>query len=247
LTPTCESRGKFLTSLAGFSLSWDKRDDPIDTTRGWRVGTSVSFAGLGGDVNYYRTEFNSAYYQPLIAGLIGALKFRSGYIDGYAGDNVRLSDRFFEGASSFRGFEVAGVGPRFLPTTAVTDENGQIQGTQAIGGKIYAIGSAEILIPLPLPKSYGIRAALFSDFGTVGLVDDATKTLNDNLAFFVDPDRDGLFSKPVQDDLALRVSAGVSVSWDSPFGPVKFDFAEVFIKEDYDQTEGFRFSAGTSF
>ena len=52
---------------------------------------------------------------------------------------------------------------------------------------------------------------------------------------------------PVQDDFSLRVSAGVSVSWDSPFGPVRFDLARVIRKEEYDQTEGFRFSAGTNF
>jgi len=105
-----------------------------------------------------------------------------------------------------------------------------------------------ILLPLPLPREYGIRAALFSDFGTVGGVDPATKALNANPDFYLDIDGDGIAEfAPIQDDLSLRVTAGVTVSWDSPFGPVRFDFAEILIKEDYDQTEGFRFSAGTSF
>ncbi|WDI31038.1 outer membrane protein assembly factor BamA [Hyphococcus flavus] len=245
LTPTCESRGDFLTSLVGFSLNLDTRNDPITPTRGWRAGATVSVAGLGGDVNYYQTELNGAYYKPLFAGFVGALKGRAGYIDGYAGDDVRLSDRFFEGASTFRGFEVAGVGPRYL--TRFDANRGQPVG-QSIGAKAYAIGSAEILLPLPLPDEYGIRAALFSDFGTVGLVDDSTKSLNSNMDFFVDSDGDSIPDlAPIQDDLSLRVSAGVTVSWDSPFGPVRFDFAEVLIKEEYDETEGFRFSAGTSF
>lgn len=244
LTPTCESKGEFLTSLVGYSLSFDKRDDPIDPTRGWRAGFTQSLAGVGGDVNYWQTEFTGAYYHRLFRGFIGALKMRAGYIDGYAGDDVRLSDRFFEGASTFRGFEVAGVGPRFL-SPQVTRNGRPI--SQAIGAKIHAIGSAEILLPLPLPKEYGIRAALFTDFGTVGLVDDSTKAINEDLAFWVDPDGDGIFSKPVQDDLAIRATAGVSISWDSPFGPVRFDIAEAIRKEFYDRTEGFRFSAGTSF
>lgn len=246
LTPTCESQGKFLTSLVGYSISFDKRDDPIDTTRGWRASFSQSVAGLGGDVNYWRNEFNGAYYHPLIGKFVGALKMRAGYVDGYAGDTVRLSDRFFEGASTFRGFEVAGVGPRYIQRGAGLNSDGQII-SQSIGGKIYAIGSAEVLLPLPLPKEYGIRTSAFVDFGTVGMVDEETKALNENLAFWVDPERDGVFIKPVQDDLSLRMSAGVTVSWDSPFGPVRFDFANVFIKEDYDRTESFRFSAGTSF
>lgn len=243
LTPTCESRGNFLTSLVGASLSFDHRDDPITPRKGWRAGGSVGIAGLGGDVNYYQTELTGAFYHPIIGNFIGALKGRAGYIDGYGGDGVRLSDRFFEGASTFRGFEVAGVGPRFLTTI----QNAQPVG-QSIGAKMYAIGSAEILLPLPLPREYGIRAALFSDFGTVGGVDPATKALNANPDFYLDIDGDGIAEfAPIQDDLSLRVTAGVTVSWDSPFGPVRFDFAEILIKEEYDRTEGFRFSAGTSF
>ena len=255
ITPTCESEGKFITSLLGASLSFDKRDDPIDPTRGWRGSISTSFAGLGGDVNFYRAQVNGAYYKSLFAGFVGALKFNGGYIDGYGGDDVRLSDRFFQGAASFRGFDVAGIGPRFLDGGGL-NQDGDLAG-QALGGKASAIASAEILLPLPLPKEYGIRAALFTDVGTVGLVDDNTKALNQDVNFFVNPETGNLCSVdfnpdlgcivPVQDDLSIRLSAGVSISWDSPFGPVRFDIAEVFRKEDYDRTIGFRFSAGTSF
>ncbi|MEM6538348.1 MAG: outer membrane protein assembly factor BamA [Pseudomonadota bacterium] len=244
---SCSSRGQFLTSLLGYGVSFDTRDNPIDPTRGWQLSISQGFAGLGGDVNYLRTEGLAAAYKRLFGNFVLRTRFRGGFIGGYAGDDVRVQDRFFEGASTFRGFEVAGVGPRFISDQAFIDRNGQLQGTQAIGAKLYAIGTAEIRIPLPLPPEYGIRAAIFSDFGTVGLVDERDKTINDNIDLFVDPDGDGIFIAPVQDDLSIRISAGVSVSWDSPFGPVRFDIAEVFQKEEYDRTEGFRFSAGTNF
>ena len=148
-------------------------------------------------------------------------------------------------------------------------QGGAIEG-QSLGAKLYAVGTAEIRLPLPLPPEYGIRAALFSDFGTVGLVDDQDKLANSNTDFFVDAETGQLCNvgadialinaqatgeptgflnciAPVQDDLSLRLSAGVSISWDSPFGPVRFDLAEVLMKEDYDRVESFRFSAGTSF
>ena len=80
------------------------------------------------------------------------------------------------------------------------------------------------------------------------MVDGATKALNNDPAFYLDTDGDGMGDlAPIQDDLSIRMTAGVTVSWDSPFGPIRFDFAEILIKELYDQTEGFRFSAGTSF
>jgi outer membrane protein insertion porin family len=243
-SPQCLSRGTFLTSLVGYGVSLDTRDDPIDPTRGVRLSLAQSLAGLGGDVRYIRTEGLGAVYRPLVGGFIGKLQLRAGYISGFGGEDVRLQDRFYEGADGFRGFEVAGLGPRYL--TGAVDRDGKALG-QSIGAKAYAIGTAEIKLPLPLPKQYGIRASLFSDAGVVGLVDDSNKVLNDDLTRWVDPDRDGIYQKPIQDDLALRITGGVSVSWDSPFGPVRFDISKIFRKEEYDRTEGFRFSAGTTF
>ncbi|MEO1675207.1 MAG: BamA/TamA family outer membrane protein, partial [Pseudomonadota bacterium] len=52
---------------------------------------------------------------------------------------------------------------------------------------------------------------------------------------------------PIQDDFSFRLSAGVTIGWNSPFGPIRFDIAEVFIREFYDEVEAFRFSAGTNF
>ncbi|MEO1188307.1 MAG: BamA/TamA family outer membrane protein, partial [Pseudomonadota bacterium] len=47
--------------------------------------------------------------------------------------------------------------------------------------------------------------------------------------------------------LGLRASAGLSVGWDSPFGPIQFDFSQILRKEEYDRTETFRFSTSTRF
>ncbi|MEK7266132.1 MAG: outer membrane protein assembly factor BamA [Pseudomonadota bacterium] len=251
-TPSCQSRGKFVTSLFGYSVGYDTRNDPIDPTHGSRFSFAQSIAGLGGDIQYLRTEASGAYYKALFGGFVGKLQLRGGYITGYGGEDVRLQDRFYEGADSFRGFDVAGLGPRYLQGNGVRD--GKLFG-QAIGAKIYAVGTAEIKLPLPLPKEYGILTSLFTDVGTVGLVDETNKVLNDNLSLWVNPvsgrlctvDPSANCIAPIQDDLSLRLTAGVSVSWDSPFGPVRFDFAKVFRKEEYDRTTGFRFSAGTSF
>ena len=51
----------------------------------------------------------------------------------------------------------------------------------------------------------------------------------------------------IRDDLALRASAGVSVFWTSPLGPIRIDLAEPFIKESYDRSQVFRFSTATQF
>ena len=45
----------------------------------------------------------------------------------------------------------------------------------------------------------------------------------------------------------IRTSAGVGLVWDSPFGPLRFDFAVPITKESYDQVQQFRMSGGTKF
>lgn len=239
LDPSCESRGEFTTSQLGYAVRFDRRNDPIVPSRGWRLDITQSIAGVGGDVQYLRTTARGSAYRRLPFQLIGALKFDVGYIDGFGDDQVRLNDRFFKGGNrGFRGFDVAGVGPRYF------DEGGF---DRAIGARAYAIGTVEAELPLPFPPEYGIRASLFSDFGAVGIVDEDDKLLNIDTDNFVDFNEDGIFDEPVQDDFSLRVSAGLSINWRSPFGPVQIDLAEAFIAEDYDEKQTFRFSAGGQF
>jgi outer membrane protein insertion porin family len=49
------------------------------------------------------------------------------------------------------------------------------------------------------------------------------------------------------DTPAPRVSAGVSLIWDSPFGPLRFDLAYPLLKQPYDRTQFFQFGGGTRF
>lgn len=44
-----------------------------------------------------------------------------------------------------------------------------------------------------------------------------------------------------------RVSIGVGVNWQSPFGPFRIDFAQELIKQEGDDTKRFSFNVGTSF
>lgn len=250
LDPSCESRGKFLTSQIGYGLRFDRRNDPLRPSAGWRVDLGQSLAGIGGDVNFLQTTARGSIYQRLPYNFVGALKFDVGYVDGFGDDGVRVNDRFFKGGNrGFRGFDVAGVGPRYF----FQSNNGQLI-DRAIGGRAYAIGTIEADIPMPFPPEQGIRAALFTDFGSVGIVDEDDKLLNNSIDNFVNFDNDlttgdafGRELAPVQDDFSLRASAGISINWRSPFGPVQIDIAEAFLAEDYDEKQTIRFSAGGAF
>jgi outer membrane protein insertion porin family len=49
------------------------------------------------------------------------------------------------------------------------------------------------------------------------------------------------------DSTQIRGSVGVSLIWQSPMGPIRFDFAKAFLKNPYDQTQIFNFTGGTTF
>ena len=44
-----------------------------------------------------------------------------------------------------------------------------------------------------------------------------------------------------------RVSVGIGVNWNSPFGPFRIDFAKVLMKRPGDDTKSFTFNVGTQF
>ena len=44
-----------------------------------------------------------------------------------------------------------------------------------------------------------------------------------------------------------RLSVGVGVNWNSPFGPFRIDFAHALLKQDGDDTKRFTFNVGTQF
>ena len=53
--------------------------------------------------------------------------------------------------------------------------------------------------------------------------------------------------RDILDENKPRASAGIGISWLSPFGPVKFYLSKAILKENYDKKEIFRFSFGTTY
>jgi outer membrane protein insertion porin family len=228
-----DSEGAQNISIAGVSYIFDTLDNPLRPTSGVRLELSEHVAGLGGDVFYFNSEFEGHYFRPLFFdGVVLHLKGTAGHIEGWAGEEVPIIDRYFKGADSFRGFARAGVGPRM--------ENPTGSRTDAIGGKTYGIGTVEVTFPVGLPEDWGLEGAVFSDFGTV------FNAPEKSLA----PGEGGCESEDgceVFDSAELRASVGAGMIWQSPFGPLRLDVAWPLAKADFDRTELVRFSVGTRF
>jgi len=228
--PICSQIGSKLTSSVGYTWVLDRRNDPINPTRGFATTLSQDIAGLGGDVQYVRTEVENSAYYGFNKDFILKVNAQAGYIEGFGGQNVRINDRFFKGGNSFRGFETAGIGPR------------DTSFDNAIGAKMYVIGTVELKVPNFLPEQFGVKTALFTDFGVVGDVDQADKI---SCSTFSPPTC--VINDAIRDERVLRASAGISIGWRSPLGPIQFDISKVLAEDYYDRTETFRFSTSTRF
>ena len=225
-----EAEGKRMTSLAGLSLIYNTLDNPQAPTLGLYAELKGDIAGLGGDAKYFRTTFDGRYYHPLFnENFIGMIRGQAGHIAAFGNDDLAILDHFPGGPDLVRGFEPQGFGPR--------DRNSPNE--DPLGGTTYFGGSAEVQFPIfGLPKEIGLKGAVFADAGTVFDYKGIKSITVDNTPLTVDV---------VSDDKKLRSSVGASLMWNSPLGPIRFDFAKVLSKSKYDETQFFRFSGGTRF
>ncbi|MEM7168916.1 MAG: outer membrane protein assembly factor BamA [Pseudomonadota bacterium] len=218
-----DEEGTTFRSGVSTELTYDTRDSRFDTRDGYVVGGSAEFTGLGGDVSFFKGSLNSGYWYTLADEWTISVRGEYGQIVGL-GQDTRVSDRFFIGGTSPRGFEFAGIGPRDL------------RSDDPVGGKQFYTGSLQLSFPLGLPSEFDVRGRLFTDIGSAWGWDG-------NLA----PPPPGEPADEILDSVKPRISVGTGFSWDSPFGPVIVDLGFAVVKEDFDKTEILSFSFGTQF
>jgi outer membrane protein insertion porin family len=238
------ANGVYVTSSIGYGLTYNTLDNNKLPTSGIFVSFGQDFAGVGGDVAYIRSIFDTRSYYEIVSDLIGILHLQAGDMIGLGnGGEVRMLDDFKMGPNLVRGFQPAGFGPRDI-TNGTTNDN--------IGGTIYWGASFELQYPFYfLPKDSGFRGAVFVDAGSVWdykgetvypATGEVNGVVNGNAGPFVCQ-----CGMQYADTPAVRASIGASVIWDSPFGPLRFDFAYPILKQGYDRTQFFQFGGGTRF
>ncbi len=302
----CDSIGKRTTSSLGYSLVFDNLNNRLRPSAGQRAVLSQDFAGLGGSVKYVRTRFDADKYWRVLGNFIFSIGVEGGAIipfgkdRGVGIDKVRINDRFFLGEPEMRGFDIRGIGPRVLripfdtTTGQLVTEDNLIQ-DDAIGGRYYYKGRAELEIPLGSgARELGIRPSIFADVGAVFGI--RTPNLTRLSSFPLDaqgvptslvrpildsaggrqcigtgtgnagvltplpvggmcPMDTTLFANSIPpfdeqflgDTWKPRLSVGIGVNWNSPFGPFRIDIARALLKERGDDTKLFTFNVGTQF
>jgi outer membrane protein insertion porin family len=219
--------GAALTSAVGYSLAYNTLDNNKDPTTGILATINQDFAGVGGDVSYLKTTGDIKAYTPIVADIVGLLHLQGGILN-QTGKDIRMLDHFQMGPNLIRGFAPLGIGPRDITPGTYQD---------ALGGTKYWGASVEMQMPFWfLPKEIGLKGAVFADAGSLFDYKGSTCWNVTNECLTVGAD-DGL----------IRTSVGVGLIWQSPFGPLRFDYAVPITKSKYDQVQEFRFGGGTSF
>ena len=223
--------GQHKTSEIGQVLLYDRRDDRLEPSAGYYASVGNDFAGVGFGVDYVRNKVSAGYYYSVFPEWVLSVTGEAGYIFGWNGKQVLLQDRFFVGGDNLRGFQSAGIGPR----DSVSGD--------ALGGQKYYLGSVTLGVPLGLPKELGLSGRVFTDFGTLYDLQPTTLTLTPAQSAAAG----GQTMLTAEQSPAIRLSAGVGVSWKSPVGPIRLDIAYPIRKEAFDRTQFFRISFGTRF
>ena len=202
--------GKLSTSRIGYRYTYDSRRSGLNPNAGILFQFGQDFAGLGGDNEYIRTTARAVGQTNVLNEEVTLRATLEGGAISFLNGDSRVTDRFFLTGRQLRGFEFRGVGPRDFG--AGNDD--------VLGGNYFVSARLEADFPLGLPEETGITGGVFLDAGSIWGLD------NVNGASVVD------------DSFKLRSAIGFSLFWETPIGPLTFNFSQPINSEpgDIEQT-----------
>ncbi len=216
--------GERYASSLGYRYTYDSRRTGLNPNAGVLFEIGQDFAGLGGDNEFVKTSMR-VVGQTLAFNEEVTLRatLEAGALSWGSGTN-RVTDRYILNPSIMRGFEPAGIGPREVDAANGIDD--------AIGGNYFAVLRFDAEFPLGLPEEYGIRGGLFYDIGNLWNIDDVNTGGSPNV---------------VGASGSARHVIGVSILWETPVGPLRFNFSEALQKEVFDKEQQFDLTLSTQF
>ena len=238
------------------SASWRRRtlNRGVFATSGSEQKANFTMTIPGSDVQYFKMSFDNKYYVPLSSNhrwsvlMRGRVAYGNGYGKTDNGDDHILP--FYEnyyagGFYSVRGFNSNTISPKGIQTAPApgSGDTGYVATDSSVGGNALATASLELIFPTPfLSEEYAnlVRTTAFVDAGSVWDTEfdaDAYTQCLGGCGYYGD------YSDPSR----LRASAGVSLQWLSPMGPLVFSLATPLKEYEGDKTEVFTFNIGTTF
>ena len=245
------STGATITSAVGYSLTYNTLDNNRNPTDGLLIDWKQDFAGVGGDVSYLKSAIDTKYFISMVADIVGIVHLQGGILNAVGNSQLRFLDQFQMGPNLVRGFAPNGIGPRDINPFGTQD---------ALGGTQYWGASFEMQMPFWfLPKEIGLKGAVYADAGWLGDYRGPTGwtfTGEVNTPGCIPPTNNGgrfpaasgtCLGLQFDPQNLVRSSVGVGLIWQSPFGPLRFDYAIPLTMGPHDVVQQFKFGGGTTF
>ena len=241
----------FQNYTAGLYFSRNYLDRGALPTDGSKQTVYGTVAIPGSDTRYYKVGADTTHFFPLDKDRRYIINFRAkaGYGNGYGTRNgIEETLPFFQnyylgGDEWLRGFKYNAVGPKALYNSFTMGNVGVMGSRESVGGNAIVAGSLSLIVPTPFASEgydRSLRTSIFLDAGSLWDTN-------------YDPGAIGqCFGKcdyiyDYSDPKEYRMSAGVTLVWVSPMGPIGFSLAEPIRKKAGDRTEFFSFSLGRTF
>ncbi|MBT5446266.1 MAG: outer membrane protein assembly factor BamA, partial [Flavobacteriaceae bacterium] len=204
-------------AVLSVGYSSDKRDSAIYPRSGYKYDISSEVTLPLLDMQYYQVNAKVADYTPLTNEFVWNNDLSLGYAHSYGDDPYPFFQNYYVGGSS----SVRGYKAASIGKQYYDESQDDFVST---GGTTKILASTSVLFPLPggMFKDQ-VRLETFIDGGGVW-EEDADIVLDE-----------------------MRFSAGLSVLWVSPFGPINVSFAKALNDDAQDETESFQFGMGTNF
>ena len=204
----------------------DGKDSAINPTRGGYQNLSFEVSP-GGDLKYFKTSYQHERFSPIARNMVLRLNGELGYAKGLSGQEVPFFKNFHAGGvGSVRGYDSSSLGPYAL--SATTGDPVRLGGTRKV------VFNAELSMPLP---GFGVDKSMrFGPFFDAGQVYGESKTYSGTCVV-----------GELCDQGSVRMSVGLAATWISPFGPMKFSFAQPLNDQNNDKLQKFQFQMGTAF
>jgi len=196
----------------------DTRDNIMYPNKGVFQRINLEVGLPGLDLQYYKADYKHSWYEPLTNNLTLMLNGEVGYGGTYGNKNTEFP--------FFKNYYMGGVNSLrgFQQSSVGNFVVGQNGFGFFTGGTKRILGNAEIFFPVPgLKDSSQFRLSTFIDAGNIYTAEESM-SLGD-----------------------LRYSAGLGVSWFSPFGPIKVVLAKPLNSVDTDRTQFLQFQMGQQF
>jgi len=167
---------------------------------------------------YYKADYQARLFYPLMRGFVFTVLGNVAYGNTFNKDGLPFYENYFAGGIAQPG-QVRGFESYSL---GPQDNLGN-----SIGANLLLNGNMGVVLPYPLSRE-NVRTTIFVDAGNVFAIGIPTPLTG-------------------TDEGPIRYSAGVSVEWRSPFGPLQFNLAKPLHHEPTDREQYFQFSLSSSF